>query len=442
MATAAAAAIGQHSKAEILALATPQERAAFFGKMTAHEADMLFYDWDFWARPKQQLPEQLLADLVVAWLIMAGRGFGKTRVGAEVIRRWQGQGFGRFALVGQTPGEVRDVMIEGPSGILATSPPWNRPDYEPSKKRLTWPNGAIATAYSAENPEVLRGPQHEKAWIDELAKMKHSGEVWENLLLGLRLGRSPQVIVTTTPKPIPLIKDIIAGKEVPTVVTTGTTFENIGNLSPVFFNTVVKRYEGTTLGRQELYAQLLDDNPGALWNRAMIEADRITKLPEDLARIVVGVDPATTSGENADEVGIVVGGVGKTTGEGYILDDLSLRGTPNEWAAQVVAAYHKWKADRVVGEVNNGGDLVEAVIRAVDRAISYRKVHASRGKAIRAEPIVALYEKHKIHHVGTLKKLEDELCQWDTTMTWSPNRLDALVWTMSELMLKQSNWGW
>lgn len=384
------------------------------------------YDWQFWARPKQLTPP---GDWYV-WLILAGRGFGKTRTGAEQIRAWQEQGYKRFALVGQTPAEVRDVMVEGEGGILAISPPWNMPKYEPSKRKLTWPNGAIATAYSGENPELLRGPQHEKVWVDELAKFKYPQETWDNLMLGLRLGSQPQAVVTTTPKPTRTLKDIVSDDN--TVTTRGNTYENKANLADAFINTIIKRYEGTRLGRQELYAELLDDNPDALWRRKDIEDFRATKVPP-LSRIVVAIDPQAKNGETSAETGIIVAGRCKD-GEAYVLADASVKGTPETWAKAAITGYHKYQADRIIGEANNGGDMVEHTIRTVDKTVPFRQVHASRGKHLRAEPISALYEQGKVHHVGMFPELEDQMCDWVPGDT-SPDRLDALVWALTELML-------
>jgi len=389
--------------------------------------DQLLYDWPLWARDNQITPNGAW----FVWLILAGRGWGKTRVGAEQIRAWQQQGYRRFAFVGQTPAEVRDVMIEGESGILAISPKWNKPKYEPSKRRLTWQNGAQATVYSAENPEALRGPQHEKAWVDELAKFKYPQDTWDNLILGMRLGDSPQIVVTTTPKPIKVLKEIIKAET--TTITKGSTYENRENLAQVFLDIILDKYEGTRLGRQELNAEMLDDNPGALWIRDWIEQTRINKMP-DLIRIVVAIDPAVTNKETSDETGIVVAGIDRNL-DGYVLEDISLRATPEKWARAAITAYNKWGADRIVGEANNGGDMIETILRSIDPTIAYKKVWASKGKATRAEPVSALYEQGKIHHIGYYADLEDELCEWEPGNP-SPNRLDALVWAFTELKLK------
>lgn len=401
------------------------QRKTLLSDLTDEQAEELLYDWKFWARPNQLAPEGSWR----VWMLMAGRGFGKTRSGAEYVNEKVKDGKARrVALIGPTAADVRDVMVEGESGILACSPPKFRPDYEPSKRRLTWPNSAIATLYSAEEPDRLRGPQHDLIWADEPAAWKYS-ETWDMAMFGLRLGEDPRVVATTTPRPTPLIKDLV--KDPTTAITRGSTYENQENLAPAFLEKIVKKYEGTRLGRQELNAEILDDNPRALWQRDVIENLRHQgKLPQ-LIRIVTGVDPSVSSGEESAETGIIAAGIA-ATGHFYILEDSSLQGSPNSWAVAVVRTHHTWKGDRVIGEVNNGGDLVEVNLRTVDRAIPFRAVHASRGKAIRAEPIAALYEQGKVHHVGTFPQLEDQMCEW-VPGEKSPDRMDALVWAMTEL---------
>lgn len=333
-------------------------------------------------------------------------------------------------MVGQTAADVRDVMIEGESGILAVSPPWFEPKYEPSKRRLTWPNGAIATAYSADEPRQLRGPQHDFAWADELASWA-TPEAWDQLMFGLRLGDDPRVIVTTTPRPTRIIRELLADPT--THATRGSTYDNRANLAPAFFEQIIRKYEGTRLGRQELHAEVLDDVPGALWTRAMLDATRNHPTPPDLVRIVVAIDPAVTSGEDSDETGIVIAGK-DAGGEFHILADRSCRMTPDGWARRAVTAFDEHNADRIVAEVNNGGDLVEATLRTVRRNIPYTKLHATRGKRVRAEPIAALYEQGKVHHYGDLAALEDQMTAFvPDGMDGSPDRVDALVWALTEL---------
>lgn len=334
-----------------------------------------------------------------------------------------------MALVGRTAADVRDVMVEGPSGILSVCPPWARPKYFPSKRRLVWPSGAIATTYTADKPDQLRGPQHDAAWGDEVAAWRYD-DAYDQLMFGLRQGNNPQAVFTTTPRPTKLVKALLSGPD--TIVVTGSTYDNAANLAPQFIDRIIQRYEGTRLGRQEIYAAILDDNPGALWNRALLEKHRVRKMPE-LTRIVVAIDPSASSKDGAAEAGIVVAGLG-TDEHAYVISDDSLRGTPAEWAGAGVTAYHTWKADRVVAEVNNGGEMVEHTLRTVDATVSYRAVRASRGKQPRAEPISALYEQGKVHHVGMFAELEDQMCEWVPGET-SPDRMDALVWGLTELML-------
>jgi phage terminase large subunit-like protein len=406
------------------------------------EALRLTYTWEAWARDKQLACIEAPEDWVV-WLILAGRGFGKTRTGAQwVIAQAAADPHARIALVGRTAADVRDVMVDGESGILASSPPWFKPNYEPSKRRLTWPNGAIATTFSSEEPNALRGPQHHFAWADEPAAWKYP-DTWDQLLFGLRLGQKPQVVATTTPRATKFIKNL--AKATTTHVTRGTTYENKVNLAPTFLNQVVARYEKTRLGRQELLGQILDDAEGALWKREpMIEALRVIQHP-DLKRIIVGVDPSVNDGSLADssdtlaETGIIVGGRG-IDDHGYVLDDNSLAGSPLEWAREAVTAYYKHKADRIVAEANNGGALVEVTIRVVDKHVSYKAVHASRGKLTRAEPISSLYEQGLMHHVGCFPDLEDQMCNY-VAGAKSPDRMDALVWMFTELFVEKKGGG-
>lgn len=364
------------------------------------------------------------------WLILAGRGFGKTRTGAEWVRaQIERHGRRRVALVARTTADARDTMVEGESGLLACCPPWCRPRYEPSKRRLTWPNGAMATTYSGDRPDQLRGPQHDAAWADELAAWRYP-DAWDQLLFGLRLGIGPRAVVTTTPRPTPLVVALLADPRV--IVTRGTTLENRANLAPTTLDALLTRYEGTRLGRQELYAEVLTDPPGALWRRDALDAARVDRAP-DLVRVVVGVDPAATHGEGSDETGIVVAGLG-ADGHGYVLEDASLRASPAGWGARAVEAYHRHAADRIVAETNQGGDMVALTLRTIDATVPVRPVRATRAKRSRAEPVAALYEQSRVHHVGAWPELEDQLCQW-TPGAPSPDRLDALVWALTELML-------
>jgi predicted phage terminase large subunit-like protein len=345
--------------------------------------------------------------------------------------------YGRWILAGRTSGDLRDIMIEGESGILRIARNGNRPQYEPSKRRLVWPNGAVAALRSADEPEGFRGLQAEAVWADELAAWEHP-EAWDQLQLGVRLGPRPRQVVTTTPRPTRIVRELLADEG--TVATRGSTYDNRANLAPAFFRQIVSKYEGTRLGRQELHAEILDDVPGALWTRETIRTlppPRILRHGEhelDLARVVVAIDPAVTHGEDSDETGIVVAGV-DVTGRGHVLADRSCRLSPDGWARRAIAAYRDFGADRIVAEVNNGGDMVESVLRAVDPNIPYTAVHASRGKRVRAEPVAALYEQGRVTHAEQFPELEDQLCTFTPESGDSPDRLDALVWAITHLML-------
>src|ERR1700730_15080510 len=370
----------------------------------AQLADALRNSWTAVARPNQLPP---LGDWWQIWLLLAGRGFGKTRTLAEwVCDKAASEQASRIALVAATAADARDVLVEGESGILAVAPPRFRPVYEPSKRRLTWPNAAIATTFSAEEPERLRGPQHDAAVCDELGSWSRP-ETWDMLQFGLRLGRNPRCLVATTPRPTKLIRELLAREGRDVVVTRGSTYENRANLAPAFFDQVIRKYEGTRLGRQELEAELLEDTPGALWSPGLIEASRLQSAPE-MTRVVVAIDPAVTSGEEADETGIVIAGK-DNKGHAYVLADISGRYPPTEWARLAITAYATHGADRIVAEVNNGGDMVEATIRMVDPNVAFTAVRASRGKVVRAEPVVALYEQGRAHHIGAFPQLEDQM---------------------------------
>lgn len=406
----------------------PSDLDALLRDVDEGVANVWLHDWSLWARENQLPP----AGDWRTWLILAGRGYGKTRTGAEWIRAQVEAGrAGRLALIGPTAADVRDVMVEGESGVLAICPPWHRPTYEPSKRRITWPNGALATCYSADEPDRLRGPQHDAGWADEPASWRYP-EAWDMFQFGLRLGHDPRAVVTGTPKPVALIRDLLALPT--TVVTRGSTYENRANLAPAFLDAIVRKYEGTRLGRQELNAELLDDHPDALWHRVtMLDAFRVPRAP-DLERIVVAIDPSATA--TGDEAGIVVAGR-SADGQGYVLDDRSLQASPEGWARAAIAAYHTHHADRIVAESNQGGEMVRVTLQTVDRAVPITLVHASRGKYTRAEPVSSLYQQGKVHHVGTFAALEDEVCNW-TPGDASPNRLDALVWALTDLLLGQT----
>ena len=320
-------------------------------------------------------------------------------------------------------------MVTGPSGILACCSPEERPIYEPSRRRIVWENGAVAHTYTSEKPDQLRGPQHDTAWCDELAAWTYAYDTWDQLMFGLRLD-DPRCVVTTTPRPIKLVRDLISNKN--TTTTRGSTFDNRDNLAETFFQHILDKYDGTSLGRQELYAEILDELPGALWTRHMIDSARRETAPP-MKRVVVAIDPAVTSKESSDETGIVVAGLG-TDDHFYVLEDLSGRMTVDSWARAAVDCYHRHNADRVVAEVNQGGDLVEKMIRQVGSNVSYRAIHASKGKYVRAEPVAARYEQSMVHHVGGFASLEDQLCTYSQAyLSKSPDRLDALVYAITEL---------
>jgi phage terminase large subunit-like protein len=399
----------------------------------------LKYDWKLWARPEQYQPGE---DWDIC-LVLAGRGAGKSRMGSEWIRqKAESRPGARIALVGPTYAAVRDVQVEGDSGLLNVCPPGTISKWNKSLGQLTFTNGSKAFSYSGNDPEKFRGPQHDFAWVDELCAMQYASETWDMMLMGLRLGAHPQIMITTTPKPIPIIIELVQRSQTDAHavrIVRGSTFDNAANLPASTLAALRARYEGTHLGRQELYADLILDAPGALWQRSLFDAYRIDphgdKPLPDMVKIVVAVDPGlSTTTERMTETGIVVAGLGSDR-RGYILADLSEeRPSPDTWAKIVVNAYKTFRADRIVAEVNNGGDLVEHTIRTVDPKVPYKKVYASRGKQTRAEPISALYEQGRVSHVGTFHALEDQMCAW-VPGDPSPDRMDAVVWALTEIML-------
>ena len=408
---------------------------------TAKDSDLQQdrYFWPRWARPAQRAPE---GDWRY-WLILAGRGFGKTRAGAEWVRAQAAAGRRRIALVGPTVADVRDVMVEGQSGVLNISPPRERPSFQPSRRRLVWPNGAMAFLYSAEQPERLRGPQHDAAWADELAAWARGQETWDQLQFGLRLGDDPRAVITTTPKPLPLVRNLVADPAC--VVTRGSTHDNRAFLPVAFLDRIVSRYEGTRLGRQELHAELLGDIPSALWPYETLLACRAAAHP-DLRRVVVAVDPSGSNGaDEGDQQGIVVAGLG-VDGLGYVLADRTCRLSPEGWGRRAIEAFDHFGADRIVAEKNYGGDMVRFTIHTVRPTAPVSLVTASRGKIVRAEPVSALYEQGRVRHVipdladNPLAELEEELRHAASSGylgEGSPNRMDALVWALTELFLTE-----
>jgi phage terminase large subunit-like protein len=421
------------------------DRLQALGELTPGEVAFLKHDWQVWARD-DQLPPECAADGLPwrVWLILGGRGAGKTRAGAEWVRAKAlgvppvgAEPARRIALVGETMADVRRVMIEGASGLLAVHGDDERPEFEAAKGQLVWPNGAVAQVFSAEAADGLRGPQFDAAWCDEIAKWREPERAWDMLQFALRLGAAPQVCVTTTPRPVALLKALIEDER--TATTRAGTEANASNLAPSFVAEMTRRYAGTALGRQELDGEIIDARAGSLWRRDWIDAERVTAVePGELMRVVVAVDPPVTAHSSSDACGIVVAGKGRD-GRAYVLADLTLQGRePQVWARAAVGGYRTFLADRVVAETNQGGDLVVAILKQIDAAVPVRQVRATRGKWVRAEPVAALYAEGRVRHVGRLEALEDQMCALSAdglVRGRSPDRLDALVWALTDLML-------
>jgi phage terminase large subunit-like protein len=428
--------------AEDLRHLSKEEFADLMEQLGPKDAEELLYNWKFWARPDQLEPPGRYK----IWMPLAGRGWGKTRTGAETVREWVKQGLKRIACVAPTKGDVRRVMVEGNSGLLSICSKDDKthrgadmgyPVWSPTNNTATWANGAKAEFFSAEDPERLRGPQFHAAWCDELAAWRNMQATWDMLQFTLRLGQNPKVLITTTPKPVKLVRHIMAlSKEQPDkyVVTTGSSYDNKDNIDLE----ALSQYEGTRLGRQELYAEVLEEAAGALWTVEMI--DKCQAYPEDvdieaLQRIVVAVDPAVTANEESDMTGIVVAGI-DVNGHGVVIEDTTEQLSPSGWAKKVVDLYHKYGADRIVAERNQGGEMVRHTIETEDNTVPIRLVHASRGKFARAEPVSALYEQGRVKHLPGLDELEQQMVTWEPLGSMgSPDRLDALVWAMTDLML-------
>jgi phage terminase large subunit-like protein len=421
-----------------------EDLTSLLSQLPPAKAEELLYTWKFWARPQQIAPT---GDWNT-WFINAGRGFGKTRAGVEWVRQKVMQGHKRIAAIAATNSDIERVMINGESGFLARcwkgdktakGVPLGKPLWSPTKRLLTWENGAYVQFFSAEEPERLRGPQFEVAWCDELAAWNKDRDTWDMLQFCLRLGKHPQICVTTTPKPTKLVRDIL--KNPKTVVTYGSTFDNSANLASTYIEAVKIQYEGTRLGRQELYAEVLDEASGALWDRQLlstceVEVDNPVEFAQTLARVVVAVDPAVSANAESDMTGIVVAGQ-DINGVCYILQDATERYSPEGWAAKAIELYHEYGADRIVAERNQGGEMVRYTFKSVDETIPIKLVHASRGKFARAEPVSALYERGRVKHVKGLDALEDQMVQWEPLGSiGSPDRLDAMVWAVTELALK------
>jgi phage terminase large subunit-like protein len=425
------------SLCELIAALPAEQRGAFLATLPADVLAAAAYEWSFLARLDQLEP----AGPWLTWLMRSGRGAGKTRAGAEWVRAKVENGiYGLLNLVGRTQDDVRGTMVEGPSGLLTISPPGFRPVYRSRLRKLEWPNGAKAFLFSAEEPDRLRGPQCEAAWCDELASWRYA-EAYQNLLFGLRLGCDPRCVITSTPRPTKLIREIIA--QTTTVQTQSSTYANRYNLAPAFLERIIADYEGTRLGRQEIHGELLADVPGALWGHERLDELRVKKAPDDLEQIVVAVDPAVSSSEEADETGIVVIGRSESE-EAYVLADLSGHYAPIAWARIVAAGYRRHEANLVVAETNQGGEMVRDMLRGVDPSLPIKTVHAKRGKYQRAEPAAALYEQGRVHHVGCHALLEDQMCTFTSDIDrrqGSPDRVDALVWGLTHLLVKQREVG-
>lgn len=449
------------SVAKSLASLPPAQRDKLLARYGAKELAALRYDWRFWGRPEQLTPTGRW-DI---WVNLAGRGWGKTRTGSEWVQAKAHDLPGSHgALISLTPADARDVMIEGgDSSLLKIAPPWFRPEYEPSKRRLTWPNGTWATVYSSAEYEKLRGPQHHWGWCDELCAWHYPQETWDMYEFGLRLGEHPQTIITTTPKPIGLLRAILAKPRV--VVTGGSTYDNADNLAAPFLQKLLETYEGTTLGEQELHARLLSEMPGAMWKRSLVDRMR-GPMPDwlDVRRVSIGIDPSISKNSNSDECGIVMA-VETKDKHAHIIRDVSERLAPIEWARRAIGLYEEARAAMasahgglmaetvmVIAETNQGGEMVEQTLRTALPTVAYRDIHASDSKRVRAQPVAMLSEQGRVHLVGAYGKLEDEMCTWTEEMP-SPNRLDAMVYAVTHLLgtpgliaagpsgpVRESNW--
>ena len=426
---------------QIASLSPDEQRAALEGV----DMDALLWDWKAWGRPEQQIPEGNWN----IWMFLAGRGAGKTRTAAEWVReeaKYTTTGQRRFALVARTAADVRDVIVEGESGIMNVSPPSEKPLYEPSKRRLTWPNGNTATCFTADEPDSLRGPQFTHAWGDEIAAWRQTPDAagmtaFDNLRVGTRLGANPKIMITTTPKRVPLLYSLLKeADQYPgrVVISRGSTLDNAGNLSAAYLNTIMGVYEGTRLASQELYGEMLDDVEGALWTIELIEDCRDTAYPAGTPLRIIGVDPSVAENPR-DECGIVVcastGDHDLYRRQAWVLEDATIHGSPEQWANKVVEMARKWSCP-VVAEVNQGGALVRNAINAIDPSVKVLEVHSKYGKALRAEPVTLAYEQRRVHHVGYLADLESQMCSWIPGEGKSPDRVDALVHALTALLIK------
>lgn len=416
------------SAADCFRALPPEQQQAYLATLSPEAQARLLYDWQFWARPNQLAPEGEWR----TWLALAGRGFGKTEAGAQWIRQRVENGARSIALIAETQKDLEEVMV---ARLLKISPPDQMPTVRYKPVRVTWPNGAQALGYNGTEPDQLRGPEFDTAWVDELAKYRYARETWDMLQFTMRSGPDPRVFVTTTPRPIPVLREII--KDPTTVITRGSTMDNASNLPAAFMKAVVDKYAGTRLGRQELNAEMLDDVPGALWTREMFDGQRVKEAPR-MKRVVIAVDPSGTTGDGeGDDIGIVAAGMGED-GRWYVLGDHTCQLSPEGWARRVGEVFDMHSADRVIAERNFGGAMVEAVLRATGKPMPIKVVTASRGKIARAEPVAALYEQGRVSHVGSFPDLEDQCCSMTSggyVGEGSPDRADALVWALSELAL-------
>jgi len=415
---------------QVMATLGEEQREEIFATLSGDDIISTSNDWFFAAR-REQIPP--LWDWFI-WVIIAGRGFGKNWTGSHWLIDEHIKGDAEnSAIVAATAEDLRRYCLEGPSGVLSLAPDWFFPEYQPSKTRLVWPDGTITLLFTSEKPDRLRGPNLSKAWCDELSSWKYLEETWHMLQLCLRHGSKPQAVVTTTPRPKEILRELLKREHKDVAVSRGSTYDNVANLADRFVKEVIKQYKGTRLERQEIYGEVLSSFEGALWNYDLLDRVRVSEHPI-LTRIGVGVDPAISSDEGADLTGIISAGTA-TNGHAYVLGDHSLRASPEGWARKAVAVYHDLQADFIVAEKNQGGEMVESTIRAIDPNANVRLVHASRAKITRAEPIAARYEQGKVHHVGTLPELEDQMCLLlPGRLKKSPDRADGLVWVLTELI--------
>jgi phage terminase large subunit-like protein len=431
------------SLAQIIAAMSDEEKAEVLAGL---DPDALQWDWSFWGRPEQQRPQ---GDDWNIWMYLAGRGAGKTRTASEWVReeaKYTNTGQRRFALVARTAADVRDVIVEGESGIINVTPPSERPLYEPSKRRLTWPNGNTATCFTADEPDSLRGPQFTHAWGDEVAAWRQTPDgagltAFENLRIGTRLGKNPKIMITTTPKRVPLLYELLREADTnpgKVIITKGSTMDNSGNLSAAYMDGILGVYEGTRLAAQELYGEMLSDVEGALWTVELIDRTRELVMPHGAPLRCIGVDPSVAENPR-DECGIIVvastGDRDLYKRQSWVLEDASILGSPDVWANKVVAMARKWGCP-VIAEVNQGGALVRNAINTIDPTVKVLEVHSKYGKALRAEPITLAYEQNRVHHVGYLADLESQMTAWIPGEGKSPDRVDALVHALTALLIK------